>query len=200
MQARRGQGQRWRRQACGRASCHATIRHQHWSQGARNTRFKHCALAAPHSALAILLASRVMLREREGQGDCTGELVLLTVRMCYDCTLMQCCKGLRMLGHIRAELHFKRVSQQPLRRAVLPDADRARLTADEVRWRQVQHVLTSCTDRCDGRATRPVLSELTKDLLMWRKGFLTLWMRCVRHLTLTLRTSRRPRHDCAMHA
>ena len=54
---------------------------------------------------------------------------------------------------------------------VLPDADRARLTDDEVRWRHVQHLLTACTDQCDGRAPRPVLSELTEDLLDAGTGY-----------------------------
>ena len=54
---------------------------------------------------------------------------------------------------------------------LLLDADRARLTDDEVRWRHVQHLLTSCTDQCDGRAPRPLLSELTEDLLDAATGY-----------------------------
>ena len=55
---------------------------------------------------------------------------------------------------------------------VLIDADRARLTDDEVRWRHVQHLLASCTDQCDGRAPRPVLSDRrTQDLLDAAAGY-----------------------------
>ena len=54
---------------------------------------------------------------------------------------------------------------------VLLDADRARLTADELRWRHVQQLLTSCTDQCDGRAPRRVLSELTEDLFDAANGY-----------------------------
>ena len=46
---------------------------------------------------------------------------------------------------------------------VLPDADRARMTNNEVRWLHVQHLLASCTDQCDVSAL----------CLLWRR---TSWM------------------------
>ena len=42
---------------------------------------------------------------------------------------------------------------------------RGRLTDEEMRWRHVQHLLTRCTDQCDGRATRPLLHDVREDLM-----------------------------------
>ena len=54
---------------------------------------------------------------------------------------------------------------------VLPDEDRARMTADETRWRHVQHLLTRCTDLCSGNAPRPLLQDLREDLLDAATGY-----------------------------
>ena len=51
----------------------------------------------------------------------------------------------------------------------VPDCDL--MTADELRWRHVQHLLTRCTSQCGGLAPRPLLSDLRDDLLDASTGY-----------------------------